>query len=408
MATTTLPTLYKLDTQQRKRIWSISVTNNGNDKGMPEIHVRYGLENGAQVNKIFPIAAGKGGKTPLEQAISEAKSKFNEKINREGYVIVGSGSTGNDDDDNDVETDELMIPRPMLAKTFTFDTLTKKSGKIVFPAFVQPKLDGIRCFARISTGVLTSRQMKQFETLDHIAQEVSLLGKEFPELNKFWLDGEIYHHEIEFGVIQGICNSKTTSKSLADKMATALQLKYFIYDCYDHNNQKMPFVGRNNLLRTMFAKCPTKFKHLVLLETATLEDAEDITTKHTKYTEKGYEGIILRNSDGPYEINKRSQHLQKYKSFLDEEFPIIDFKAADNDYYEDASGKQFPVVTWICQTKDGGQFSCKMKATKQVQHQYLVNGPKYVGGLLTVMFQEYTPDGIPRFPVGKEIRDFTD
>ena len=33
------------------------------------------------------------------------------------------------------------------------------------------------------------------------------------------------------------------------------------------------------------------------------------------------------------------------------------------------------------------------------------NGNKYIGSLLTVIFQEYTNDGIPRFPVGKGIRD---
>ena len=30
---------------------------------------------------------------------------------------------------------------------------------------------------------------------------------------------------------------------------------------------------------------------------------------------------------------------------------------------------------------------------------------KYINKLLTVIFQEYTADGIPRFPIGKSIRD---
>ena len=396
--TTIFPTLFKIDSQQRKRIWSTWVDDV--DEGATEIHVQYGLEGGALVHKIFPIAKGKGSKTTLEQALSEAKSKFNEKINREGYseTEVTKGDEAS------------FIPRPMLAKTFSFDTLEKKTGKIVFPAFVQPKLDGIRCFANIKTGTLTSRQMKEFHTLDHIAQEVILLGKQFPDLDKFWLDGEIYHHDIEFGVIQGICNSKLSSKTIGDKMETAGQLKYFIYDCYDHNDQKMGFKDRNKRLIKMLGGSggKTKFKHLVLLETTPLKNAEEINTKHAEYTEKGYEGIILRNSKGPYEVNKRSQHLQKFKSFLDEEFSITDFKAAESDYYEDENGKQHPVVTWICETNEGNQFSCKMKASKQVQHQYFINGKQYVGGLLTVMFQEFTPDGIPRFPVGKEIRDFTE
>ena len=33
------------------------------------------------------------------------------------------------------------------------------------------------------------------------------------------------------------------------------------------------------------------------------------------------------------------------------------------------------------------------------------NGDDYVGKLLTVVYQELTDDGLPRFPVGKAIRD---
>ena len=33
------------------------------------------------------------------------------------------------------------------------------------------------------------------------------------------------------------------------------------------------------------------------------------------------------------------------------------------------------------------------------------NGDKYIGKKLTVIYQELTEDGKPRFPVGKAIRD---
>ena len=34
------------------------------------------------------------------------------------------------------------------------------------------------------------------------------------------------------------------------------------------------------------------------------------------------------------------------------------------------------------------------------------NGDKYIGRMLTVIYQELTDANVPRFPVGKSIRDF--
>jgi hypothetical protein len=392
----TFPNLYKIDTQKRTRIWSAKIF----DYDIPEIHVSHGLLDGGIVLKTTPVSKGKGKNTALEQAINDARSKFNAKINREGYTAHQPNLD-----------EEIFIPLPMLAKTFEFGSLTKKSGKIILPAFVQAKLDGIRCFANLASGKLTSRQMKEFVTLAHIAEEVckfgSMLAKLEPEikLDNIWLDGEIYHHEMAFGDIQGICNSVLTSKHLTeDKWKQARELQYHIYDMYNHTSPNIPFHIRNTILNNIFKKA--KFKHLVLLKTDEVITPQDIKDKHQELVEKGFEGIILRNKEGPYEPNRRSQHLQKYKSFLDEEYPIIDFKAADNDYW-DSPGGLMPVVTWICQVKNGKTFSCKMRGTKESQHELFLEGKKHVGGLLTVIFQEYTPDGIPRFPVGKEIRDFT-
>jgi len=386
------PALYKIDSQKRERIWKLSVA----DTPIPEIRILHGLTEGKLADKITPISNGKGKNNVFEQALSEAKSKYNAKINREGYQ-----------EDKPQEGEDNFIPRPMLAKTFSFDSLSKKSGNIVLPAYIQPKLDGIRCFAKVKTGDLKSRQMKPFETLSHISQEVKKLGQMMgKDGEEIWLDGEIYHHEIEFGVIQGICNSITSSKNLTpEKLAIAGELQYFIYDIYDHKNPDTGYQNRFQNLQKILSGSATKFKHLILLETHMVSSPQEIKDYHQNFVGQKYEGVILRNITGPYEPNKRSQHLQKYKSFLDEEFPIIDFKAADNDYWIDDK-VQYPVVTWVCKATNGKEFSVKFKAPKKVQHQYFLDGKKYIGSLLTVIFQEYTPDGVPRFPVGKEIRKF--
>ena len=87
----------------------------------------------------------------------------------------------------------------------------------------------------------------------------------------------------------------------------------------------------------------------------------------------------------------------KYKEFMEEEFKIIGF--------HEGTGDEKGIVIWECETPDKKQFSVRPKGTREIRKELYDNGDKYIGKLLTVIFQEYTNDGIPRFPVGKSIRD---
>jgi len=50
-------------------------------------------------------------------------------------------------------------------------------------------------------------------------------------------------------------------------------------------------------------------------------------------------------------------------------------------------------------------FTVRPKGTKESRMKLFLEGDKYINKLLTVIFQEYSSDGIPRFPVGKGVRD---
>ena len=101
--------------------------------------------------------------------------------------------------------------------------------------------------------------------------------------------------------------------------------------------------------------------------------------------------------NGIYEVNKRSKYLQKFKEFLEEEFKIVGFHEGSSD--EKGS------VVWNCVTKDNQEFSVRPKGTFESRKKLFDEGDKYIGKQLTVIFQEYSTEGIPRFPVGKAIRD---
>ena len=44
--------------------------------------------------------------------------------------------------------------------------------------------------------------------------------------------------------------------------------------------------------------------------------------------------------------------------------------------------------------------------TREQRKEMFENGKNYIGKLLTVRFQEWSKDKIPRFPVGVQIRDY--
>ena len=118
-----------------------------------------------------------------------------------------------------------------------------------------------------------------------------------------------------------------------------------------------------------------------------------------KYTKEGYEGVIIRNKKGKYAENARSNHLQKLKKFIDEEFEII-------DYTTPTTGKEVGCVVWICKTKDGKKFNVRPSGNYDERKKQYKNGKKYIGKMLTVKYQELTNDQVPRFPVGLAIRDY--
>ena len=83
---------------------------------------------------------------------------------------------------------------------------------------------------------------------------------------------------------------------------------------------------------------------------------------------------------------------------LKEEFKIIGF--------HEGKGDEKGLVIWDCTTnKEEKPFSVRPKGTAEQRKDLYDNGKKYIGKKLTVIFQEYHESGIPRFPVGKAIRE---
>ena len=374
------PTLFKKKTKNTY-MWKIFVCK---EDSKFFIGTEHGVKNGKHIYHKKEITKAKSQKSIQEQAIFEANSKWKSKQEKEGYSVDENSSN--------------LVVRPMLAHTFKFNSLTKKSRavNIVLPAYCQRKFDGIRCLAfkntkKPSVLELMSRQGKSFVFFENIKNDCMKMLTS-THIDNLYLDGELYSDELTFQEITGLARlSKKVSAGDVEKMK---KMRFFIYDCFSLSHPNWGFKFRLNLLNKMFKK---KYKTLVLADIFDCKTSDDIKKYHSQFVQEGYEGVILRNIDSPYEIGKRSKHLQKYKEFMDEEFKIIGFK-------EGVGGAKGTVI-WECETSNGSSFFVRPRGTTKEKEHFFKNGNKYIGKLLTVIFQEYTDDGIPRFPVGKAIRD---
>ena len=396
----TFPELQGTATTGKTKMWSIRVFDRGSttDAGLVGvIETTHGYIDGKkQVNEKI-ISEGKNiGKknetTPLQQAISEAKSSWVKKkesgyspvISEEYGVIAagGAGAVGDDTESVDSETKGRGkgvtedVPSPMLAHDYN-----KRGKSIKFPCFVQRKFDGTRCVGMPGKG-LFSRNRKAYPHLEHIAAEINKLPPGVV------LDGELYSDTLTFQEIVSLVKQETLKKGAEEKQ---LQIKFHIYDLIN----EMPYEQRYANLQMLFNKY--KFKHLVFVKTDMCESEERMKELHAAYVAEGYEGIMLRNKAGLYK-NSRSADLQKYKEFFDDEYEVVDYKEGE--------GLEEGCVLWVCKTPEDKLFSCRPRGTREDRVELFKNGDKYVGKKLTVRFQEKTTDGLPRFPVGITFRDY--
>ena len=379
------PVLYGISSSGKQYQWTIKVVQDTKDN--VSIETEYGTLDGKKTTHSRNIPRGKGKNTKFEQGVSEAISKWKAKQTKEGYSETKKK-----------EGKQITVVRPMLAHTYELGSYQKTRGaKISYPAYVQPKFDGLRCLAYLDKKgnvVLESRTGKSFYHLNHIRDDL----KKFFEMIKlvssssqFYFDGELYSHVLPFETITGICRRETQSLEEAKE---SLLIHYYVYDCFDLSNLDQTNEQRFAILKKLFSDISTKY--IVLCDTEKVGSEKEMLKMHEKYIEDGYEGIMLRNLDGLYKIKGRSKDLQKYKTFMDEEFKVIGYHAEEGD-----SGG----VVWECITKDGKEFSVRPRGTVEERQQFLENADDYIGKKLTVIFQEYSEDGVPRFPVGKTFRN---
>ena len=378
-----LPTIYGVEKNGKTKVWTARIYRDELN-GFATAEIEYGQLDGKKQTTSREYTEGKNlGKknetTPMQQCVAETKRKWQDKMEKEGYSLVVPNSKSESNATNATNATKVF---PMLAHTYDPHSEKNKKTDIVFPCYVQPKLDGLRCICYMDKTsndprvVAQSRTGAYFESVEHICAELRPILMQNPDLI---LDGELYTTDIPFEELAGLIKKKKLSEADLQRLQC---VKYHIYDIVVDG---VPYSERHGrIVQTVD-------------HTQLINDVNEFKQAFGEYVASGYEGIMLRNVHGLYRQNYRSHDLQKYKEFVESEYPIVGFKEAD--------GRDKGTVVWVCATAECRQFSVRPRGTQEQRRQWFQDAPQHVGKLLTVIYQELSELNVPRFPVGKAIRD---
>ena len=263
--------------------------------------------------------------------------------------------------------------------------------KADYPAFIQPKLDGVRCLFDASGAF--SRAGNQFMNVDHIEQALKPFFAKNPTAV---LDGELYNHGLkdDFEKIISLVRKKKPTDN--DKAEAAELVQYHMYDVASMT------IG-TYVDRFLFLQSEPSFRNkscLQITETTLAVDFDDAVAKHKKYLNLGYEGSIYRTPSGKYK-GTRSWDLMKFKDFHDAEATIIN--------YEVGKGKREGTLgKFIMEDEDGNVFGCppgKGYDYKGMAN-LLENIHDYIGQVATFTYFQRTQAGSYRHPLFKCLRNY--
>lgn len=266
-----------------------------------------------------------------------------------------------------------------IMKCYPFEE--KRLAKWKPPYIVQPKYDGFRCravpiaSAQGSTHIFLSSEENIFYSVPHLSTEITRLALTAE------LDGELYCHKMSFDEISSIV-SRTINLHENHQ-----EIQFHVFDIVNEMPQMKRLLQIENLknLSPWIKVAPFWL----------CENLEDVMRAYNTVINQGYEGIIIRHFQAPYE-RKRSTYVMKFKPKKDDEYEVI-------GYQEEISIGGSPknlLGALLCKSGDGNTFSVGTGFTEDQRDKLWKEREMLIGKIAKVQYQHLTPGNkVPRFPV---------
>ena len=253
-----------------------------------------------------------------------------------------------------------------------------------FPAYVQPKHNGIRC---ITDGRVAWTREGNLHA-DHIQK----LVQSKPAPRRGWFhDGELVlpRHEFSF---------QNTQSAVAAENEYSRMLTYPVFDAFSPSDMD----------RVVFSD--REIGGHITCETHLVHDIDEVEHWYEDFLARGYEGLIFR-TDTPYKIGSAGRALMKKKPVDSAEFICIGvWEGVGKNKGVPTFRLARPDVTYVpgASATKKNSFGAVPKGEypeKKALWERYKNG-SCIGLPYTVEFADRYDSGCPQFPVGIGVRDY--
>lgn len=286
--------------------------------------------------------------------------------------------------------------KPMLASPADIE-------KIRFPVLVSPKLDGVRCL--VINGQAVSRNMK---AIPNEAVRQMLSG--MPPVDGELIVGKPGAPDVFQRTSSGVMRRDGIPK-----------FKFWVFDAL--TRAPMPFSERLELARSYV----NGYEHSMHVAHKLIKNVDDLLEYEARQLLAGYEGIMLRDPEGPYKQGRstaREGWLLKLKRFEDSEAEIVGFEELEHNNNEKTrdelgrakrsshkSGKQAADTLGALVVQDvasGINFKIGTGFTEAQRADIWDRRGQLLGKLVKYRFQPTGVKDAPRFPSFLGFRDAAD
>jgi hypothetical protein len=377
----TLTPLYKVSATGALTLWQVGFD------GKNQLEMTYGHVDGpsgyrTDLTEVIP----KVNRTMQQQALQEASQRYKEKY-RSGHRPAGAQG-------------------PTTIKGMKGKVYLKEAKIHRWPVAVQVKVDGVRALVQdLGYGNITIRSYLDtyYQHLGHITKDLETFLVYLPPYST--LDGEI--------VYPGHTFNETISvlKKIVNIDPRVGDLAFYVFDIYFEENPS--FDERYSLLFNAYKRYLADGninKSFSLLTITLAWSHNDILSFRNQFIDMGYEGVVIKKlalnaprgtseySESVYE-QKRSSNILKYKDFIDEEATIL-------AVLDTATGKEKGKAMLEVRDPRGNIFLVRMKGSFERRENWLAHPELVVGKQVTIRYYELSEYGVPRFPIGQELRDY--
>ncbi len=306
---------------------------------------------------------------------TEAEEKWMRKILKKHMAIGASEKTINKVIPGTVPTFEVQLAQKFEEK--------RLKGRI--HVAVEPKLDGIRCFALVRGGhaTLYARSGKLISNFD------DTIGAELAGLGDGCYDGEIMGKDFTALMQQAY------RKDDVDVRDTYLAL--FDYLPMEEWESKETALSCSDRYAELKRRIPKKSKHLRLVPRLKVAaEYGPIKELHDQYVSQGYEGAMVKDLGAPY-LFGRGHEVMKLKAFHDTDLRIEGFV--------EGTGKHEGKLGSVLVSYEGVEVQVGSGWSDELREQVWNNKKEFLGRMIEVRYQEVTENGALRFPTFKCFRN---